>query len=215
MVAVNLTKALGGEEEQKSVDADYVTLLTNGSTLTTQLLNANAEVITLNPAESALTDKTIPQLTAIRGTTFFQYHKKSNCGGEITKHDFATDTMEEIDLFSDLGDCMLTANAISFSETSLYIAYELEIDAKTHDYMVRVIDLNSTDFSFVDVPLSKKPVDLALANNRLFILTHDIEVSDENFLYAMDLNSNSLIHEMNLGFRARPYFCEYGRWTLS
>ena len=196
----------GGEKEEKSVDADYVALLTNGSTLTTQLLNASAEVITLNPAESALADKAIPQLTSINGTSFFQYHKKGDCSGEITMHDFATDKMEEIDLFSDLNDCMLTANAISFSDTALFIAYELEIDSKTYEYIVRIIDLNSSDFSFVDVPLDKKPVDLALANNRLFILTHDIKVSDENYLSVMDLDVNSLILEKDLGSRARRIF---------
>lgn len=194
------------EKEQKSVDADYVTLLTNGTTLTTQLLNANAEVITLNPAESTLTENTVPQLTSINGTKFFQYHKDGECGGKITKHDFATDKMEEIMLFEDMNDCMLTANDIAFSDTSLFVAYELEIDSNTHEYMVRVVDLSSTDFSYEDVLLNKKPIDLALANNRLFILTHDIEVSDENRLSVMDLNTNSLIHEMNLGFRARRIF---------
>ena len=74
--------------------------------------------------------------------------------------------------------------------------------------MVRIIDLNSEEFSFVDVALDKKPVDLALANNRLFILTHDIEVSDENRLSVMDIDSNNLIHEMNLGFRARRIFTD-------
>lgn len=196
----------GGEEKQESVDADYVTLLTKGGKLTTQLLNANAEVITLNPAESSLAENTIPQLTSIGGTAFFQYHKESDCGGKITMHDFATDEMEEILLFDDMEDCELTANAIAFSDTSLFVAYELEIDSKTHEYMIRVINLNSSDFTFIDVPLSKKPTDLSVANNRLFILTLDVDISDENYLSVMDLSSNSLIHEMNLGFRARRIF---------
>lgn len=196
----------GGEVEQKSVDSDYVMLLTNGSNLTTQLLNANAEVITLNPAESSLAENTIPQLISIDGTEFYQYHKESDCGGKITKYDFATDKMEEILLFDDMNDCMLTAKAIAFSDSSLFVAYELEIDSKTHEYMIRVIDLNSGDFTFIDVPLNKKPMDLSLANNQLFIMTLDVEISDENYLSVMDLSSNSLIHEINLGFRARRIF---------
>ncbi len=194
------------QEEEKSVDADYVMLLTSGGTLTTQLLNANAETITLNPAESALTEKAIPQLTAINESSFFQYHKQNDCGGKITQHDFNTDEMSEIELFDDLGDCMLTAKAISFSNSSLFIAYELEIDTKNYEYMVRIIDLNSSEFSFVDVPLNKKPVDLAIANDRLFILTLDVEISNENYLSVMDLSSNTLVHETNLGFRARRIF---------
>ena len=200
----------GGEQEQKKeeqigVDADYAMLLFNGSQLTTQLLSANAKEITLNPAE-ALADKAIPQLTSIKGTTFFQYHKKSDCGGQITTYDFASDKMEEIDLFDDMNDCMLTANAISFSDDSLFVAYELETEPKNYDYMVRVIDLNSPDFSFIDIPLNKKPVDLVSVNDRLFILSLDLEISGENFLSVLDLNSNALIHEKNLGSRARRIF---------
>ncbi len=66
--------------------------------------------------------------------------------------------------------------------------------------------MNSPDFSFTDVPLNKKPVDLVSVNDRLFILTHDLEVSDENFLSVLDLNLNALIHEKNLGSRARRIF---------
>lgn len=197
-----------GEEgkEQLSVDSDYVTLLTNGSTLKTQLLNANAEVITLNPAASSLTENAIPQLTAIRGSDFFQYHKDGDCGGKIIKHNFASDKMENINLFDDLSDCMLTAKAIAFSDTSLFVAYELENEVMSNEYMVRIIDLNSTELSFIDVPLNKQPVGLSLANNRLFIMTLDVEISDENFLSVLDLNTNSLIHEKNIGFRARRIF---------
>lgn len=195
-----------GDQQQKSVAADYVALLKKGNTLSVQLINANKETITLNPAESSLPENKLPQLTAVRGTTFFQYHKKDDCGGKITMHDFATDQMEVIDLFDDLNDCQLTANAIAFSESSLYVAYDLEIDSSTSEYRVRVIDLNSVDFSFEDIPLGKKPLGLALANNRLFILTIDLEITDENFLYVLDLDSNELVHEIKLGLRARRIF---------
>lgn len=193
-------------KEQQSVDSDYVTLLTNGTNIKTQLLNANAELITLNPAESALVENTIPELTAIRGSDFFQYHKNGDCGGEVIMHNFVSDKMENISLFEDLNDCLLTAKAIAFSDSSLFVAYELEVDGSSNEYMVRVVDLNSTDFSFVDVSLSMQPVSLALANNRLFIMTFDSETSEENFLSVLDLDSNALIHEKNLGFRARRIF---------
>ncbi len=213
LLAIGCSKSdedTGGEQEQKEeeqigVEADYAMLLSNGSQLTTQLLSANAKEVTLNPAET-LADKSIPQLTSINGTTFFQYHKKSDCGGQVTTYDFASNKTEEIDLFVDMNDCALTANAISFSDSALFVAYELEIDIKTYEYMVRVIDLKSTDFSFIDVPLNKKPVDLVSANGRLFILTLDLEISDENFLSVLDLNSNALIHEKSLGSRARRIF---------
>jgi hypothetical protein len=199
-------EGLGGEEKQKKVDADYVILLTKDNNLTTQFLNSNDETIVLNLEESSLAENKLPQLTSIRGTTFFQYHRKNDCGGKITKHDFNNDKTEEIDMFEDLNDCQLTANAIAFTDASLFLAYESEVDSKTVEYNIRVVDLNSTNFGHVDVSLNKKPVDLALANNRLFVLTLDVEVSGENFISVLDLDSNSLIHEMSLGSRARRIF---------
>ena len=196
----------GGEEKQKSIDADYALVLTKGANFTTQLLNANAEVLTMNPEQSALEDAPIPDLTAVNGTKFLQYHTKSDGSGKITKHDFKKDEMSEIDLFDDLKDSTLHVNAITFSDAAAYIAYDLEIEGEPSLYRVRVLDMMSSESSFEDVVLNKKPLSLSLANNRLFILTLDEEVSDENALSVMDLSSNNLIHEMNLGFDAKRIF---------
>lgn len=193
------------EEKPTSIDADYAVLLSSGTALTPQLLNANGELLTLNPEESNLGSKAIPQMSSMQGSEFFQYHK-SGCAGKITHHDFATDETEELDVFDDLDDCMLTANALLTSDTKICIAYEREIDEKTSDYGVRIIDRKSADLEFVDIPLNKKPLDLAIANNRLFIMTLDVELSEENYLSVLDFSSNSLVHEMNLGFRARRVF---------
>ena len=83
----------------KSIDADYTLLMSNGSTLNAQFLNANAEVVTLNPAQSNFVEKALPQLTYSRGAGFLQYHKTGNCGGEITKHDFSNDVSTELEMF--------------------------------------------------------------------------------------------------------------------
>lgn len=193
------------EEKPTSIDADYAVMLSSGTTLAPQLLNANGELLTLNPEQSNLAGNSLPQLTSMQGSEFFQYHK-TGCTGQITIHDFAKDETAEIDVFDDLDDCMLTAVAFLASDSKICIAYEREIDEKTSDYGVRIIDRNSADFDFVDVPLNKKPLDLAIANDRLFIMTLDVEISDENYLSVLEFSSNSLVHEMNLGFRARRVF---------
>ncbi len=190
----------------KSIDADYTLLMSNGSTLNAQFLNANAEVVTLNPAQSNFVEKALPQLTYSRGAGFLQYHKTGNCGGEITKHDFSNDVSTELEMFADLSDCDLTATTIAESSNSIFIGYEVEKSSMANDYLVRVIDLNTTDNSFVDVTLDKKPVDLEIANNRLFILTLDEAVTGENSLSVMDLNTNTLIIEMGLGYDAQRIF---------
>jgi len=194
----------GGGGKNKSVDASYALLLKNGSLLSTQLLNAGADVITLNPAQSALVEKQMPQLTYTKGTNFLQYHKTGDCSGEITKHDFSDDTSTVIQVFADLGDCDLTATTIAESNNSIFIGYEFEKASMPNDYFVRVIQMGTNEFA--DVTLDKKPVGLAIANNRLFILTLDEKITDENSLSVMDLTSNTLIHEMGLGYDAQRIF---------
>lgn len=194
-----------GGENEKSIDADYVLLLSQDGMLTTQLLNANAEVITLNPAQSSLVEKPVPDLSSMSGTRFLQYHSSGNCDGTITRHDFSEDNFEEIAVFEDLMDCNLTATAIAESANLIFISYVLT-NTNPDSYIVRIIDANSTDFSFEDVVLDKKPVDLAIANNKLFILTIDEQITDENSLSILDLSSNSLILEMDLGYDAKRIF---------
>ena len=197
----------GEEEENKSIEADYVTLLSKDGILMPQLLNANAEVITLNPAQSSLTENTIPDLSYAEGSYFLQYHKDDKCSGLATVHDFKNDTTTNIVVFTDLNDCKLTATAIAKSGNALFISYVVT-SADPNDYMVRIIDLDTSDFSYVDVVLDKKPIDLTIANNRLFILTLDEFISDENSLSVVDMSNNSLIHEMGLGYNVRRIFTD-------
>jgi len=194
-----------GGENEKSIDTDYALLLSEGGMLTTQLLNANAEVITLNPTQSLLVEKSIPDVSSMKGTSFLQYHVSDNCGGTLTKHDFRTDTSTEVIVFADLMDCNLIATAIAESANSIFITYVLT-NTNPDGYMLRVIDATTTDFNFVDVVLGKKPVDLAIANNKLFILTIDEQITDENGLSVFDLSTNDLIHEINLGYDAHRIF---------
>lgn len=204
------TEPVSGNEEEgenPGVDADYVTLLSKGGMLKPQLLSANAEVVTLNPEESSLTEKAIPDLSFIDGSYFIQYSKDGNCGGQVTKHDFSSDTTTDIAVFTDLNDCDLTATAMAKTDNFLFISYVVT-SANPDDYFVRIIDLNTSEFSSVDVSLDKKPVDLTVANNRLFVLTFDELITDENSLSVMDISTKALIHEMALGYSVRRIFTD-------
>lgn len=208
LVIVSCSKSDGSApeiENPQSTDADYVLLLSGDGMLSTQFLNANAEVITLNPAASSLAEKTIPDLSAMKDSSFLQYHKSDNCSGVLIQHDFSTDVSTEIVVFEDLLDCDLTATGITSSANSIFISYTLA-NTNPDSYMVRIIDAKSTDYSFTDVILDKKPVELAIANNKLFILTVDELVTDENSISVLDLSSNTLIHEIGLGYDALRIF---------
>ncbi len=192
----------GGGTTNPGADADYTLLFETGSTFKSTLLNANADLVTFNAADSKFTDIGTPELLYKDGTVFSFYQKKGACSGEILKYDFNDDSSHEAVLFDDLGDCDLTAYAIAHSNDKLYIAYGLKEPMLAADYFIRVIDLNASESSFVDVTVSKKPTDLVFTNNRLFILSLDEEVANENFLVVMDASNDTMIIEMNLGFNA-------------
>lgn len=196
----------GGEETQKSVDADYAVVLDNGNEFSTQLLNANAEMISLNLAESAFSNNLKPQLSFSKGSKFVQYFKTGDCSSTVIVHDFSTDRSEEYLQFDDLNDCMLTANAVSLVENQLFIGYELATSETEKEYMVRSIDLNSNASNVIDVALPKKPLGLTVASNRLFILTLDEQITEENSLSIFDISNNTLIDELSLGYGAQRIF---------
>jgi hypothetical protein len=186
--------------------ADYTLLLQKEGTLTSILLNAEAEVITVNPDESPFPNMTFPQLTYTDGSLLGLYQKKTPCSGKIMTYDFKEDLSQEMEVFTDLGDCNLTANAIARSEDIFFVAYQLEVTSKATAYFVRTWNLNSEESEFTDIELDKKPVQMVFVNNKLFILTLDEEITDEYALSVMDTGTNLLIHEMDLGFDVRRIF---------
>ena len=197
-----------GEENGSGVPSDYVVLLDDGSSLSAQLLNANAEVITLNPAASAFGDKPIPELKYVDGTMVLQYHKTASCESVVTQHNFTTDATTEITVFDDLSSCDVTATAILASEDAIYVSYVVA-ETSGDTYGLRIIDATTSDFSFVDVAVALRPIDLALANNRLFVLGFDEQITDENTLYIMNLSTNTFVHEMDLGYDANRIFSNH------
>lgn len=194
------------EKKDPGVEADYTLLLSSDGMLSAQALNATAESITLNPVESPFAAMALPELTFREGSVLSLYHRLGDCSGEITKYNFDDQTSEKLQVFTDLGDCSLSVTALAHSETELFIGYAKEVAVKDTDYFVRIVNIQTSEPTFVDIALDKKPVQLALANNRLFILTFDAEITDENGLTVMDLDTNALIHEMNLGYNAKQIF---------
>lgn len=192
----------GGGTTNPDADADYTLLLETGSTFKSTLLNANAELVTFNPADSKFAAIGTPELIYKDGSVFSFYQKKGSCSGEILKYDFNDDSSSAVVLFDDLDDCDLTAYAIAHSNEKVYIAYGVENGMANDDYFIRVVDLKASENTFVDVSVSKKPSDLVFTNNRLFILTLDEAVTNENFIVVMDASNDTMIIEMNLGFNA-------------
>lgn len=195
----------GGQIEQ-NVDADYTILVNTNGKLAGTLLNGDAQTLSVNDGDSGFTTIAEPQLISEEGKVLTMYHKKSDCSGTITVHDFNDTTSESFDLFADLGACNLTPKAIVKGGDTVYVAYEKEISAEIIEFMVRAIDISGANVSFEDVVLEFNPVGLAFSNNRLFVLGLDKDVSGEHKLTVLSAGSNIKVFEGNLGFDARSIF---------
>lgn len=213
IIGCNKSDNGGDDDDNPGADAAYNLLVTQDGVISSTLINATPEVTTLNPAQSSFEDMPMPDLTFKEGSVHTTYHKDTDCSGKISQFDFSDNSSKNLDLFSDFTDCKLSATAIAHSNDMFYVAYGLETSSSNIDYFVRVTDPSKTESNFVDVPLKAEPQDptyipkeLAFANNRLFILGHDEEATDEYHLLVMDSANNNLIHNLNLGFDVKQIF---------
>lgn len=195
----------GGQIEQ-NIDADYTILVNTNGKLAGTLLNGDNQTLSVNDGDSGFTTIAEPQLISEEGKVLTMYHKKSDCNGAITVHDFNDTTFESFNLFDDLGACKLTPKAIVKGGDRVYVAYEKEISVEIIEFAVRAIDISGSKGSFEDVVLEFNPVGLAFSNNRLFILGLDEDVSGEHKLTVLTAGTNIEIFEGNLGFGVRSIF---------
>ncbi|HZJ19828.1 MAG TPA: hypothetical protein VFD35_05675 [Pricia sp.] len=191
---------------EQSVEADYTLLVNTGGMLTGKLLNGDAETLSVNDGESGFAAIAEPQLISEEGEVLTMYHKKSNCGGTITVHDFNDATSKSFDVFADLGTCNLTAEAIVKGGNTIYVAYKKEISAEITEFAVRAMEISGAKATFEDVALDYNPVGLAFSNNRLFIMGFDEDISGEHKLTVLSADTNTEIFEDNLGFDAQSIF---------
>jgi len=183
-------------------EADYSLLVSTSSGFRAILLDADVDKLTLNPAQSGFPMNTVPNLNFKDGTVFSFYKEEGNCSATFLKFDFSDESATEMNLFSDLGTCELTAYAIAHNGSRGYVAYGLD-NGSTIDFFVRAFELDGTTTDFTDIPLTKRPVHLSFANNRLFVLTLDEEITDENSLTVIDAESNGVAIEIDLGYDAQ------------
>lgn len=195
----------GGQIEQ-NVEADYTVLVNSNGLLAGTLLNGDAETLSVNEGDSGFTVISEPLLISEEGKILTMYHKKSDCSGTVTVHDFNDGTSNSFDLFADLGACNLTTTAIVKGANTVYVAYTKEISAEITEFAVRAIDISGANATFEDVTIDFEPVGLAFSNNRLFIMGFDEDVTGEHKLTVLSAGNNTEIFEGNLGFNARSIF---------
>ena len=195
------------EENEVSVDVNYSVLLTHNDLLSESLLNANGQVITLNPAVSSFESIEAPQLSYRDGTLLSFYTGGEDCTGTLISFDFRTSVSREFTVFDDLADCELQVKSITHSENAIYLVYSIPGDGlKGMDYFLRRVDATSADGTFSEIQLQKEPEQIVFANNRVFILSGDPDEENKYGLVVYDVPGEALIHDINLDDDAQKIF---------
>ena len=196
------------KENKTLFNTDYALLLTNNGILSSQLFNATESRIDLNPKQSTFNNAQLPEISFRKGPVFGFYQKLTDCSGQITLHNFREDRSQTFDVFGDLGECSLTATSLAFEGDKLYVSYMIEETSKINRYFVRTIDMGIEEDSFADIELDTKPLQMVFTNNHLFILTFDLEITDENALSIVDGSTQSLTGEIGLGYDVERIFVD-------
>lgn len=194
--------------EETFFNADYVLLQATNDSLSTQLLKSSETRIDLSTSESAFSNVQLSNILFAKESIFASYTQLANCSGQVTLHDFSDDTSKVIPLFEDLVGCNLTVTAFTIEGTMLYIAYVLEETSKINTYFVRALDLSISEDNGIDIELDTKPTQMEYANDRLFVLTIDLEITDEYSLVVIDGASTMVIHEIGLGYDVERIFAD-------
>ncbi len=196
------------EVEETSYDADYALLQKSNGQLSVQSLKVTDSGIDLSEADSTFESTPSPELTFRQGSIFAYYTKVTDCDGQVTLHDFEDNESRTLDVFEDLLDCSLMVSSIAFDADNLYVAYTKEETSKIDKYYVRILDLSSEVSNAIDIELDKKPVQMAIANARLFVLTLDLDVTNEYELSIVNLATKAVIHEKGLGYNVGHIFTD-------
>ncbi len=184
--------------------AEYDILLSGVSGLYTKTISSESDGMFIGASANLFPGFPTPTLTDIAGSKISLYHRTNDCGGNLMLYDFQDDTQKAISMFLDLSPCAVTVTAVTQQGNNVFVSYFLELEGKEKAYYIRTLDL--TTESVKDVELNKKPIQLVLSNDRLFVLTIDDEDSFENWISIMDVASNTFIHDMNVGSNAGKLF---------
>mgnify|MGYP003639991214 FL=1 len=193
------------EEIKTSVVSDYTVFMQNNNQLNAVVVNSTGEEIIVENTLASFNDVPSNSLK-YRTTLDISYFYTSNCQSNFQWYDASSETTKSIPLFEDLDSCELNVIATAHSSESAFIAYERELLGKDKQFVVRVNSLAQTTASYSEITLDKKPIDIIASGDRLFILTLDEYVTDNYYLSVIDLDTDIIIMELDLGVDALRLF---------
>lgn len=106
-----------------------------------------------------------------------------------------------------MGNCDLIIHTLVHYGNIFFVGYEVPgAGAKETLYYTRIIDSSSSEPNFVDFEIDKRPLQAIYSNNRVFVLSEDIEDSNRKYLIVYDTVEEQFVTELNLGFEVQKLF---------
>ncbi|MDC6405562.1 MULTISPECIES: hypothetical protein [Maribacter] len=192
-------------ETPASTKGDYTILLETSGSLTTARLQATADDLTLKASELEFPLFSDSEITFASNNSFSFYEVTETCNGKVLLFDFNTGNYKLIDTFLNLDACNLEVTSVSHDSANVFLTFtKSEID-KEDSHFVRIIDQNDTD-NQVDIPLDLKPIQSIPSQGKLFVLTLDTTITDENGISVIEIGQQSVVYEKLVGFNAKKIF---------
>ena len=185
--------------------SDYTILLDVTGSLTTVNLQATEDDLILKSGDIEFPPFSNSATTFANGNTYSFFEVSEDCNGQVLVFNFETGSYMLIETFLNLEACNLEVTSVSHDTSNAFLTFIKSEIGKEDSYFVRIIDLNNTE-NQIDVPLDLKPQNAVPSNGRLFVLTHDEEVTDENGISVIEIEQQSMIYEKLIGFNAKKIF---------
>ncbi len=190
---------------EQPIFANYTVLLEENSNYSIHKVSSEESGVFNIEVESSFPDLLNTEISATTSDKVGLYKKTSDCLGEVLSYDFTSKITTQLTVYEDLGICNLETTAMSQNANYIFLTYKLSLEGKSQKYFLRTITVDDPA-AFVDLELAFNPISLVSLNDRLFILTKDMDITDEYKLFVVEISSNEIIFEKNLGYDVNQIF---------
>ncbi len=184
---------------------EYTVFLQNNNLLNGVVVGSSIDEFAVKSTLSSFNDIPSNAIT-YRTPTGISYYATSNCKATLQWFNAENATSESVSVFEDINPCDIDVLSMAHSNEMLAIAYEKELLGKDKQFVVRTNSLIGSVNDPTEISLNKKPVNVVISTDRLFVLTMKEFITDEFYLFVIDLNTNEILMELDLGLDAQRLF---------
>ncbi|WP_291960258.1 hypothetical protein [Maribacter sp.] len=188
-----------------NLQVEYTVFLQNNNVLNGVVLGSGEDEFSVKSSLSTFSDFPSNAIK-YRTKTDISYFATTNCKATLQWFNSENSESTSVALFEDINACDINVHAMARFNEIVAVAYERDLLGKDKQFVVRLNSFVGSVNSPTEIILDKKPVDLLFSSNRLFVLTLNEFVTEEYHLSAIDLNTNEILMELDLGLDAKRLF---------